>query len=155
MNLRPRQFVRDEHGSSFIELSLILPILLLMLLGVVDFGLVFDQYMTVIDSIRASAEYATIYGQRANSGQVEALAQQFASGIPGYSVSASLACVCNPGGGGVSCTSSCGGAVTTPLQYMQITATATLPLLYGVRGFPTNIPVTSTAFIRTPYTQGN
>ena len=153
MNRTP--FIHDEQGSSFIELSLILPVLLLMLLGVVDFGLIFSQYMTVIDSTRAAAEYATVYGQRANSGQVQTFASQFASGIPGYSASAAVVCTCNPGGGGVSCTSSCGGPVTTPLQYMRITATATLPLIYGVQGFPTSLPVRANVSIRTPYTQGN
>ncbi len=154
MHLTSRALVHDERGSSLIELALILPVLLLMLLGVLDFGLVFRQYMTVIDSVRAAGEYATIYGQQANSNQVQTFATQFGSGIPGYTASAALVCACNPGGGAVSCLSSCGGAVTTPLQYMQVTATATLPLIYGVQGFPSTIPVKSIAFIRTPYTQG-
>ncbi len=153
MNRTP--FLRDEQGSSFIELALILPILLVMLLGVVDFGLVFSQYMTVIDSARAAAEYTTIYGQEANTSKVQTFAGQFAAGIPGYGVSAALVCTCNPGGGSIGCLSSCGGAVTTPLQYTQVTATATLPLIFGVSGFPARIPVKSVAIIRTPYTQGH
>ncbi len=155
MNLTSSASVHDEQGSSLIELSLILPILLLMLLGVVDFGLVFSRYMIVIDSTRAAAERATIYGQQINTSQVQTFARQFAAGVPGYSASAVVVCTCNPGGSAISCTSSCGGTITSPLQYMQVTATASLPLVFGVTGLPTSLPVKSVATIRTPYTQGH
>ncbi len=144
-----------EQGSSTIELALILPVLITMLFGVLDFGLILSRDMTVIDSARAAGEYATIYGQRANSTQVQTFATQFATGIHGYTATAALVCTCSPGGAAVDCLSSCPSGITTPLQYMQITATATLPLVFGIHGLPAGIPVKSVAYIRTPYTQGH
>ncbi len=139
---------RREEGSALIELSLILPVLLLMLLGVLDYGLVFQQYMTLNDSVRATAYYATMYGDAADTGTMVTLATQFAATVPNYNATATVVCSCTPGGAIVDCTSAyCSGTIAAPRQYTQITATATLPLLFRITGLPVGIPVTSTTMV--------
>lgn len=157
MKMHVSAFRSSEEGNAFIELALILPTLLLMLLGVLDFGLVLMQYMAVCDSVRAAAEYATVHGHEADTATIQTLARQFGSNIPGYSASAVQVCACTPSGNAVSCTTgtgTCSGAPSTPFQYVQVTATATLPLIFKVQGFPISIPVKSSMKVRTAYSKG-
>jgi Flp pilus assembly protein TadG len=46
---------RDERGNAIVELALGLPVLIVLLLGVVTGGLVFDRYMTVVQLARTGA----------------------------------------------------------------------------------------------------
>ena len=154
MRLPNIAWMHDEEGSSLIELSFILPVILLMLLGVLDYGLVLEQYMTFNDSVRAAAEFATIYGEDANTSSMQSLATQFAVNVPNYQVSAAVVCTCSPGGSSVSCTSSCSGIPSVPYQYAQVTATASLPLIFQVQGFPASIPVKSTTMVPISYRGG-
>lgn len=49
----------DENGQSMLELALILPMLLLMVLGLVDFGFVFSDRLAVYNGARDGVRYAT------------------------------------------------------------------------------------------------
>ena len=133
-----------------IEMSLILPILILMLLGVVDFGLILQQAMVVQDSARTGAAYAIPYANATNTAGMVAAATQSAGAIPGYSAAATNTCACAPGASAISCSSSCPNNAH-PAEYAQVTASANLPLLFGVQGFPASIPITFTARTRTAW----
>ena len=52
---------RDEDGQSLVEFSLILTPLLFLLLGIIQFGFVFNTYVTVSTSARESAREGSIY----------------------------------------------------------------------------------------------
>lgn len=54
---RPR-VKRKEHGQSLIELALFLPIILMMLSGLLEFGLMLNQYLNLMDGPREGARYA-------------------------------------------------------------------------------------------------
>jgi Flp pilus assembly protein TadG len=51
-------WVWDERGQSLVEFALALPVLLLLLLGLVDFGRAFYYTSTIANAARAGAEYA-------------------------------------------------------------------------------------------------
>jgi Flp pilus assembly protein TadG len=51
---------RREDGQALIELALILPIFLLMLLGIVQFGSVFRDYIALTDATRVGARQASV-----------------------------------------------------------------------------------------------
>jgi Flp pilus assembly protein TadG len=51
---------RREDGQALIELALILPIFLLMLLGIVQFGTVFRDYIALTDATRVGARQASV-----------------------------------------------------------------------------------------------
>lgn len=48
---------RCEEGNSFVELALVLPVLLFLLLGMVDFGLSYNTYITLSNGAREGARW--------------------------------------------------------------------------------------------------
>lgn len=55
-----RRGIKDKRGQSTVEFALILPILLLIVFGIIEFGLIFNAYVTVISSSREGARYGII-----------------------------------------------------------------------------------------------
>jgi Flp pilus assembly protein TadG len=52
---------RRARGQSLVEFSLVLGPLLLLILGVVQFGLIFNSYVTITNAAREGARTGTIY----------------------------------------------------------------------------------------------
>ena len=59
--LLPRR-LRSERGAELIELALVLPILLLVFAGIVDFGLVMQRMLTLNNAAREGARIAVLPG---------------------------------------------------------------------------------------------
>jgi Flp pilus assembly protein TadG len=55
-----RRFMRNEKGQTMVEFTIVLPILLLLLLGILQFGVVFNNYITLTDAVRAGARQAAV-----------------------------------------------------------------------------------------------
>lgn len=53
--------VKKQKGQSLVELAIMLPILLIILLGIVDFGRVFYAYVTITNASREGARYGSLY----------------------------------------------------------------------------------------------
>ncbi len=58
---RPPRTDRRARGQSLVEFSLVLGPLLLLILGVIQFGLIFNAYVTVTNAAREGARTGTIY----------------------------------------------------------------------------------------------
>ncbi|MGH2490289.1 MAG: TadE/TadG family type IV pilus assembly protein [Candidatus Limnocylindria bacterium] len=56
-----RNFVRGEEGQNLVEFALLLPILLYILMGIIQFGLIFAVYVTINNSVREAARWGSIY----------------------------------------------------------------------------------------------
>jgi hypothetical protein len=52
---------RDESGQNLVEFALLLPILLLILMGIMQFGLIFNAYVTLNNAVREGARRASVY----------------------------------------------------------------------------------------------
>lgn len=52
--------IRDERGSALVEIALVMPILLLLLCGIVEFGRVFHSYIVVQQAARDAVRYASV-----------------------------------------------------------------------------------------------
>ena len=59
--LLPRR-LRSERGAELIELALVLPILLLVFAGIVDFGLMMQRMLTISNAAREGARIAVLPG---------------------------------------------------------------------------------------------
>ena len=55
-----RRGARDERGQALVEFALVLPILALLLFAIVQFGIVFTQYLALTDAVRAGAREAAV-----------------------------------------------------------------------------------------------
>jgi Flp pilus assembly protein TadG len=51
---------RDERGQTFVEFALALPILIVLLFGIIQFGVAFHSYITITDATRAGARKAAV-----------------------------------------------------------------------------------------------
>jgi len=58
--------LRSDHGQSLTEFALALPILALLLFAVIQFGIVFNNYVTLTDATRAGARKAAVGRQLPN-----------------------------------------------------------------------------------------
>ena len=57
-----RRVVGNKKGQALVELALIVPILLLLVFGVVEYGRIFAAYLTVANGSREGARIATVGG---------------------------------------------------------------------------------------------
>jgi Flp pilus assembly protein TadG len=51
---------RNQRGQAMTEFALVMPLLLLLLLSIIQFGIVFNQYITLTDAVRAGARKGTV-----------------------------------------------------------------------------------------------
>ena len=72
--------LRSERGQAMAELALILPVLALLLFGIVQFGIVFHQYITVTDAVRAGARKAVVSRHDGNPAGTAATAVRDSAG---------------------------------------------------------------------------
>lgn len=52
--------IKKNNGQSLVETALILPVLLLLLTGIIDFGLLFNSYLVVSNASREGARHAVV-----------------------------------------------------------------------------------------------
>jgi Flp pilus assembly protein TadG len=60
MPLSGRFAIRREHGQTMTEFALVLPLLVLLLFGVIQFGIAFNNYITLTDAVRVGARKAAV-----------------------------------------------------------------------------------------------
>jgi Flp pilus assembly protein TadG len=58
--------IRSERGQSLTEFALALPILALLLFAVIQFGIVFNNYVTLVDATRAGARKGAVGREQSN-----------------------------------------------------------------------------------------
>jgi Flp pilus assembly protein TadG len=56
-----RSLITGEEGQNLVEFALLLPILLYILMGIIQFGLIFAVYVTINNSVREAARWGSIY----------------------------------------------------------------------------------------------
>jgi Flp pilus assembly protein TadG len=61
---------KSENGSAMVEMALVLPILLLVLFGITEFGLVFVRYQVILSSAQEGARTASLFRPHCNSDDV-------------------------------------------------------------------------------------
>src|SRR5256885_9700402 len=64
--VKKRNQIRNEQGQTMTEFALVLPVLALILFAVIQFGIVFNNYITLTDATRAGARKAAVSRQDPN-----------------------------------------------------------------------------------------
>ncbi len=54
------RYIRNRRGQAIVEMALILPLFLLLLIGMLEFGLILHDYITVAEAARAGARAAAV-----------------------------------------------------------------------------------------------
>ena len=103
---RHQERTSDERGQTLVEFAALLPVLCLLLFGIIQFGVVFHDYLTVTDASRVGARKAAVSRFVGDSGAAaEAAALNAANGLDEDDVTASCeADDWDTAGSDVSCT---------------------------------------------------
>jgi Flp pilus assembly protein TadG len=140
----------NSRGTAAVEFALVAPILILMLVGILDFGTAYWEKTAVDDAAWAGAVYAAVNGYSGNSSGISG-AMTSASGLTSITASVGSAFYGCPTSTGIttasSSSTSCssGGSART---YLPVTASAQYKLLLSYPGFPSTLTLTSTATAR-------
>jgi Flp pilus assembly protein TadG len=112
-----RRLSKSELGAELIEMAVVMPILLLLVMGIVDFGFLFQRYVVLTNAAVEGARMASMPGYTGPQAEDRAEAYAATSGVPG-AVTAVATAVTLPGS----------GATTWP--GMQVTVTHVYPLRF-------------------------
>lgn len=55
-----RQTLKDERGQAIVEFAIALPLLMVVLVAIVQFGISFSHYLTLADAVRSGARAASV-----------------------------------------------------------------------------------------------
>ena len=143
---RRRSQSSRQRGASLLELAVVLPILLLLSIGAVDFARAYYLGIEVASAARAGAQYgAQNAGTTTDIAGMEAAATADASNVTGLTPSASWGCMCSDGSGqSASCGSppSCGSG-TQQVNYVTVNTQATYTPLIHWPGIPSTITLSN------------
>ena len=142
-------FRSNQKGSSFIEVAILLPVMLLMCCGTMDFARVVYAGIEIANAARAGVQFGAL--TPGNSGNTNGMVQAALNdatdlGLSGVTASARNFCGCNSGTGEVSCSATTCGA--TPSGYVSVTANYPFNTLVPWPGLPTRVVLTRTAMMR-------
>jgi Flp pilus assembly protein TadG len=120
MSRRPT--VRDDRGQTMVEFALVVPILCVVLFAVIQFGILYKDYVTLTDAARTGARKAAVSRHSATpEADAEASVRNAAPGID------------KPCGGG---TGLCVTVAATGWEHGEdVTVTATYPYNVNLLGF--------------------
>ncbi len=125
-DLRRDALIANRQGVAAVEFALVAPVLILLFVGLADFGLATAEKMRLIDSARAGAQYAA--SNPTDTAGTTAAVKNATSGLTGTGLSVALtqSCGCNDGST-VTCGSGC--ASGSEWTYVTVAVSENYPLL--------------------------
>jgi len=140
------RFRRSQFGGAAVELAVVSPLLLLLIIGVLDYGRAFYTSITVANAARAGAEYgAQGPVQSADVAGMKDFAQGDGAEAGTLTLSARRYCEC--GGAAATCTTTCVGGAA-PDVFVEVTATKALNMLLPYPGLPSTLSISRMATFR-------
>src|SRR5260221_8477267 len=139
--------MRSRSGSAIIEFAIAIPILVLLAIGVAEFGRLYRTSIVLSNAVKAGAQYGAQDAAHANDATGIALAARTdASPVPLDSVQSARFCLC-PDGTAPACNSSCPG-YGPPEVFVRVRARRTQSFILRYPGLPSSITVIDTAVMR-------
>jgi Flp pilus assembly protein TadG len=153
---RLRILCKANDGTALVEMALVVPVLLLLVFGAVDFGRAYYVKIEVTNAAHAGAEYGSQYPK--DTAGITTAAKQSASDLSNLTVpTIAYGCECSDGSSysancaaTLTCASSSSRG-TNVVNRVQVTATSVYTTLVPWRVIPSSFTLTSTATIRGNY----
>ena len=93
-----RIHIGNQRGQTMTEFALVMPILLFLLLGIIQFGIVFNNYVTLTDAVRAGARKGAVARRLPNpSGAVQTQVRNSATDLKQSDLSVTVTSTFAPG----------------------------------------------------------
>jgi Flp pilus assembly protein TadG len=108
-----RRLRRSERGAELVEFALAFPLLLLVVMGIIDFGLMFQQYEVITNAAREGARVGVLPGYTKDDAQARAQAYVDAALLSG----SSSATVATPTYGTALVNGKCVTTITVQVSY--------------------------------------
>ena len=137
---------RSSRGGAAVELAVVFPVLLLLIVGAIDYGRMYFTSVTVANAARAGAEYGA---QDVATSQKIAAIQNFAlldGADAGNTLRIAARTYCECAKASHACTACTGGAA--PDIFVEVIATDTISTLLPYPGLPTRVPIVRKATFR-------
>lgn len=67
--MRFHRLIRKEQGQAMTEFAIVLPLFAILLFGIIQFGIAFNNYLTLTDAVRAGARTAAVSRHLGNPAQ--------------------------------------------------------------------------------------
>jgi len=93
-----RRLRKTDTGAEIIEMALVLPLLLGLLFGIVEFGFLFQRYVFLTNAAAEGARVASLPGYNQADVQARVAAYAAASNITGVNATSVGATIAGPGG---------------------------------------------------------
>ena len=136
--------LRGSNGNAAIEFAFVLPVLLLLIITALDFGLIEYNKIYVRSAVNAGVAYAL--GVSSTPALVQTAIQNSTPTVSGLTVSVSQFCQCSDNSS-VSCTGTCSGSPSIPDKYISITVQKNVTLS-GIYSFvPNPYPINQQATV--------
>ena len=137
---------KTRRGGAAVELVVAFPLMVLLLIGIVDYGRVFYTWVTVSNAARAGAEFGQQNpGTWTDSAQMRVVSQADGNEAGAITLTPSFFCEC-AGATDPSC-AVCGGGVV-PEVYVKMVASKSVNMFFGYAGLPSTVTVSRTAIFR-------
>jgi Flp pilus assembly protein TadG len=89
--MRNQLHPKNERGQTMVEFAVVLPVLALLLFGVIQFGIAFNNYITLTDAVRAGARKAAVSRNESNpSAAAEDEVRRSAAGLDSKTLKVSV-----------------------------------------------------------------
>ena len=142
-----RALRKSDAGVAAVELAMSLPLLVLIAIGVADFGRMYFTTIAVANSTRAGAHYgAQSTVKSGNFTAIDQATRNDAADLGAISVTSSRFCRC-PDGSAPACTGTC-ASYGGPEVFVSVTASKTHSFLIDYPGLPPSVSITRSAVFR-------
>ena len=128
---------RQEDGSVLVEVALVLPLLVIILIGAVDYSLLLQRQLRIQSAAAAGAAYLTLPSRTNDLAGAQHGALQTISDVEGAQASAQRYWTCSPGGTHVSSNSTCTSS-RAAMQWVQVDVAASGAPLFRFPGLSPN-----------------
>ncbi|HZV26264.1 MAG TPA: TadE/TadG family type IV pilus assembly protein [Acidothermaceae bacterium] len=113
-----KRVVTDEEGQALTEFAMVLPVLLLVLFGIIQFGIAFNNYIDVTSAAREGARTGAVSRSLGCSGAATAITQAADGSATNLNqaqltVTSNLAALCSANNGSIPQ----GGSLTVTVTY--------------------------------------
>jgi Flp pilus assembly protein TadG len=140
-------FLKSESGGALIELAVVMPVLILIAVGVMDYSRVYFTSVAVSNAARAGAEYGTaVAGNQIDQTKIQNFAKADGAEVGSITVTSRTFCEC-AGVPVLNCAPLCTGN-NPPEVFVEVNATKDVALLLRYPGLPASITVARQATFR-------
>jgi Flp pilus assembly protein TadG len=126
---------RREGGQALVEMALAMPLLIIMLFGILQFGIIYNQYITLTDAVRSGARELSL--ERGETNPCNVAANSTVAAGSEINLASAKVTVSFASGDTSSCTGSPGSYTSgTLVEGDSGTVTATAPFQISIMGLP-------------------